>query len=355
MNKKNKTYSQFIVMVVILLLSSVGVGAVYKAARNRPPVVYDKLSPDVIARLNKLKLLHGGSLFTDAPIDPEKWDNKYDLGQNANDPWDKLEDSNFIIYYRNDVSGKWKNNAELTLKLANKSISDLARIFGKYIYPKDVNYRKLAIYLPPTSNGFEKTLEQMGHKPEGMSGVIGITLTLISPSGVYTDGIVIRSTTYDPSISYNNSYKVTVPHEMGHYVYMSLYDFNQEAHPLNWVVEGIAEHVASRSDQVKDAARIEFIDRNCSLVTDFPEETNSMYWAGESFFRFMSDSYGRQSVTDFIKNTYKMHASDALEQTFTGHDMKEEWVKALKKGAQADEMDVNMPDEDDALATNDDN
>lgn len=338
MNKKNKTYSQFIIMVLWLLVSAVGVGTVYQIARNRPPVVYGNLTPDQVDKFNRLLKDNGenGGQFINELFNLEDWDNASDLGAQESLDWVKLEDANFIVYYKEDLKGVWKQNAELTLRLANKAIPDLKSTFGRYIYPKDINGRKLPIYLPPTPSAYGNTIRSLTNGACGDGNSIGKTVYLISPSGFLAKGIVLKNSTFSTQELYQNSIICVLPHELSHYVYEASYDYNRGEAPLNWVSEGIADYVAQRSAQVQGTDSIAFIENLCRLGADFPEKSgnfnDNQYWAGESFFNFVKDRYGRSAVAKFIEKTYHTSVEDALSSVFEGQDMHNEWVEALKGG-----------------------
>ena len=335
MNKKHNTYIHFWLFIILMLASAVGMGVVYQTARNRPPIIYDRLTPEIIDSLNsqKARLSHLGAIFTDNPFSLNDWDNINDLGSNNSDNWEKVEDANFVVYYKADVENTWKSNAELTLKLANKTIPALKKTFGRYYYPADVKDRKLPIYLPPTPSQFSQTVRALGYSNTN-SDCIGITLYMVSPSGIICSGIVIKSTSYQPETETENSVFSVLPHEMSHYVYANAYDYNQQSTPLNWISEGVADYVAGRRTKIAGSDSILFINNKCHLEKDFPSReprfADAEYWAGESFFKFVKEKYGQQQVENFIKRTYDNDIKTALTVTFGGRDIHDEWVKSLQ-------------------------
>lgn len=330
-------------MVVLLLLSAVGTGVVYKAARRRPPVVYNNLSSDQLDRFNRMGQgeTDNGGHFTDEQFYYDEWDNDNDLGAKDSLNWKNVHDDNFIVYYKPDANGMWKQNAERVLKIANKSIPDLEKTFGKYYYPKDVNNRKLPIYLPSVPSAFSKVASELSSSAGRLSGVLGVTIYMVSPNGFLPKGIVVKSSVFDPSADIRNSIYCVLPHEMGHYVYAASYNYNSDNMPLNWVMEGVAEYVAQRNVQVRGADSISFIERNCELTSDFPESkgffVNNQYWAGESFFNFVGAKYGRSQVAKFVSATCNSSVPQALRTVFPGKDIRQEWIDFLKaKGGQVE-------------------
>lgn len=336
MINKQKKYGYFIGLMVVLVLSGVLVGSVYQIARNRPPLVYENLTPDAVATLNRLlqESQENGGQFTNELLNISDWDNESDLGAQDSLGWKKVEDGNFIVYYKEDAKNDWKRNAELVLRLANKSIPSLKNVFGKYTYPSDINGRKLPIYLPPTNTTYGETIALLGCPGSG-SGTLGITIYYVSQSGYLPKGIVLKKSVFDSQELVENSVFCVLPHELSHYVYSSLVEYSQATTLRNWVQEGVADFVASRNSQIQGSDSIAFIDQKCDLHRDFPETdglyVNSEYWAGESFFNFVKEKFGKEKVSEFIQKTYTTSVDSALNIAFQGKDMHAEWVSSLRK------------------------
>lgn len=342
MSRKHKTYGHFIAMVVVLILAAVGTSAVYKIARNRPPIAYGNLTPEAIDRLNKLRSeggIENGLQFITEQLDLVNWDNELDYGAQDSTGWASISDDNFIVYYKEDLNGVWKQNAQLTLKLANDAIPKMKKVYGKYTYPEDLHGRKLPFYLPTTPSSYLETNYKLYGGQFDADGSLGMTVSQVSMSGYLPKGIVLHKSIFDASTELENSAFVVVPHELSHYVYGSLYQYSADYSPVNWVEEGSADYTAERSGgvQVKGIDTISFINEKLDLRKDFPQQVGrfdiNQYWAGESFFNFVKDKYGKEMVTKFITNTYSMSIDSALIVTFPNKNMHNEWVNELSKNA----------------------
>jgi|GEM_PF-1919744 len=339
MNRKHKTYGHFIAMVVAMIVGAVGISAVYQTARNRPPIAYGNLSPESIAKFNKKMAEAGdqGSLFVLEQLVLSQWDNENDYGAQDTAGWTHIEDDRFIVYYKDDLNNVWKQNAQLTLRLANEAIPQMKAVFGKYTYPEDINGRKLPIYLPPTRSQYGETISILYGGPTDSEGSLGMTIYKVSQSGYLPMGIVLLKDLFDKNADFCNSLVVVLPHELSHYVYASLFQFSDDCVPMNWVKEGIADYVAGRNPQVQGQDSVDFIERYCDLKKDFPVEkgnfSNNQYWAGESFFNFIKEKYGKEKVNEFIQSTYTISIDSALLVTFPNKDMHREWVDGLKTNA----------------------
>ncbi|MBO4332137.1 MAG: hypothetical protein J5875_03130 [Paludibacteraceae bacterium] len=340
MNRKHKTYGHFFMMVIALVLAAVGTSAVYQIARNRPPIAYGNLSPEAIARFKKQMSKSGekGALFTIDQLNLAQWDNENDLGAQDTAGWSKIEDNNFIIYYKDDMQGVWKQKAKITLKLVNEAIPQMKEIFGSYTYPKDINDRKLPIYLPPTRSQYGQTINLLRNEPVDAESSLGITIYKVSQSGFLPLGIVIRNDVFDAD-NFQNSLVVVATHELTHYVYGSLFQFSDKLIPKNWVTEGIADYTAGRSPQVQGSDSINFINNYCDLLNDFPIEhgnfLDNQYWAGESFFDFVEEKYGKETVSKFIQTTYTTPIDSVILAVFpNSNNIHKEWVEAISKNAE---------------------
>lgn len=339
MKRKSRNFP-FLVVLIVFLLSSAIMGQMYKVGKNRPPVIYSEIPQSTIDWLRNIndklgQLTDQGIVFVSNG--PYNWDNDEDPGV-VEQQWSKIEDSNFIVYYKKDSHHVWEKRARDARLWADEAIIPLSNLMGKYYYPKDVNGRKLAIYLcdsQDTYNSLASTL--LGQKFSGGAGNTGVTIQQVGPNGCLTRGILINSSVYSGLFPPEEA-KRTLWHEMNHYVFFSSIDYGKQIHHFQWVSEGLANYFGNQSDpQITDPTKISFIDRYCFLDREFPTQSDNpndappQYWAGESFFKFLEQySQGKIGVAKFIGTLYENSTTQAIKNQFHGRDGHRLWVNSLR-------------------------
>lgn len=290
---------------VFLFLGSL-VGWLFQIGINRPPLKYADIplqTADWINSIAKKVPDQGISVKEQGPF---KWDNDDDYGNKMwNDTdWSKEEDANFIVYYIKDKESRWQGWAKDVLQEANTIIPELTSLMGKYLYPDDMNGRKLPIYLATTPELYQTTVNELMGSQNNAQGSVGIIITEVGPLGCLTHGIVLHPNCF--GYDHLNGYRKVLRHEMNHYVFFSLLNYEKNINHYLWMSEGLAEYFCDRHDQqqVSGADSVRFINENCLLDNEFPLEKNSAYWAGESFFRYMEKTKGKKFVKQFIDSAY---------------------------------------------------
>ncbi len=284
-------------------------GWVYKIGVNRPPLKYALIPESTIEYLRNLNNINPGQGFNLSDEGPMDWDNDEDFGQTASGDmkWRFEEDENFIVYYHKDKDALWQGYAQQVLKYADAAIPSMIDLMGRYYYPKDMNGRKLAIYLAESENVYNNTINQlMNTNPASRhTGSIGITIFSIGRTGCMTDGIVIHPDCFKDDPHGENGYYKVLLHEMNHYVFFSSLDYSKPIKHYLWVSEGIAEYYCQRNDgkQISSPEAIAFIEQKCALNSEFPLTDNSAYWAGESFYLHLGNQ-NEKRVKDFINLAY---------------------------------------------------
>ena len=319
------------VFVVFLALAFL-MGKVYQTGVNRPPLKY-ALIPD--GTLNYLKHLselggEGGGIIVRERGSGEEWSNKKDLGSREKTGWSKEEDDNFIVYYHRDKEALWQGRALNVLRCANQNIEPLAELMGRYIYPAEVNGRKLSIYLPQTDGEYISLQESMLQKKLKYDTSIGVTITTISVYGCKTEGILLR-----PSCFTQNQYSSVLLHEMNHYVYRSSIDYSKEIDCKKWQLEGTADFNSGEDKGILYTAeeKAECIEKYCFLNKEFPNKDNMCYWAGKSFLEYVESTYGRDKVKAMIQESYAKTTADVFASM--GWSEEEEhikWVEFVRSG-----------------------
>jgi hypothetical protein len=300
-----------------LLACAVALMVIYYLGRLRKPMRFPHIPQETSSWIQGLSD-KGNSLDVSLrDRGPYKWENEKDYGA-RNPEWSSVDDENFVVYYHPDEDNLWVFRAGDVLSWANRAIPDLERLMGRYPYPEYINHRKLAIYLPNTGPDYVSTINAITGDYVNSAGSIGMCVTSLGPLGAKNEGIVLHPNCFDKNTDRKDGAYVTLRHEMTHFVYYANLDYSRVLeHPL-WVVEGMAEFFCDRRPgKVSGMDSILFIKNRCSdLSSEFPDETNSSYWAGESFFNFTKEVCGPEAPSIFIGNLYSQNVIPALDTSF---------------------------------------
>ena len=291
--KKNFTF----VYVIIFLLCWIGIlGHLYDKGKTSKALIYAEIPEETIRFLDSLSNKMDLLIRYDPGIRPEDWKNRYNYGEDPATGLKKIEDDNFIIYF--DESKKETSKAEKILRWANDAIPELAGMLGKYPYPADVNGRKLPIYLADTDGEYLRIASILHGSPYKDLGSVGLYFSRYSRMGNLTIGILLRQ-----KIWTNDTYaREVLWHEMNHYGYFTLIEYDKAVRPYMWFYEGLAEYFSQSRTLKLTGYQIEQC-RNYTLSSTFPSY-NANYWGGESVYRFLEDKYGKEDVGTFIRGTY---------------------------------------------------
>lgn len=325
--------STIIGTVTAFLVLAAIIGKVYETGINRPPLKYAHIpsyTKDYIGELGNFK----GLGFTFSDLGPFDWENSEDIGQDQENGWQNEPDDNFIVYYKHDKQAVWQGHAQDVLLCARENTEYLKELFGKYYYAKDMNGRRLAIYLPDNDALYRHTVDTLlGKKGYNASSAAGVIITQVGPLGCLTKGIVLNPICFDKEnrITANN-YRRVLKHEMAHYVFFTSLDYGKNISHYQWVSEGIAEYFSfNRDNVVHSNDSINFIEKNCRLNGEFPLEMNSAYWAGESFFCYLEKKGGLDMVKQFLRKSYEM-ATDSIftSDSISVEALHREWVNDMR-------------------------
>jgi hypothetical protein len=285
MNTKKK--SLFIGLIVVSLISTF-ITFIFNS--DAPPVSDLKIPQSTIDFFKKIDDLGHTKFDWVDSLDIGDFDNDNDYDHN----FKKLEDENFIVYYR--PNNEEKVRAEKTLKYANQAIPELSDFFGKYYYAKDAKNRKLAIYLAVSEDDFAEISQEVGGST--VDWAAGLTFNSFSSDGeTICNGIVLNSMVQDGE---GTDLKKVVFHEMAHYNHFQCMDLIHKDVFMNWEVEGLASYFA------KDWNKIIPTDVNLndySLLRD-PENYIDSYWMGYHAFNVFEEKYDKEGFHTMLTESF---------------------------------------------------
>ena len=285
MNSKKK--SLFIGFIVVSLISTF----ITFIFNSDAPTVSDlKIPQSTIDFFKKIDDLGHTKFDWVDSLDIGDFDNDNDYDHN----FKKLEDENFIVYYR--PNNEEKVRAQKTLKYANQAVPELSDFFGKYYYAKDAKNRKLAIYLAVSEDDFAEISQEVGGST--VDWAAGLTFNSFSSDGeTICNGIVLNSMVQDGE---GTDLKKVVFHEMAHYNHFQCMDLIHKDVFMNWEVEGLASYFA------KDWNKIIPTDVNLndySLLRD-PENYIDSYWMGYHAFNVFEEKYDKEGFHTMLTESF---------------------------------------------------
>lgn len=329
----NKNKLKIIEIVIAFFIIALLVGKAYHIGMNRPPLRYANIPEVTKGYIRNVNQNNRDQGVTVSDIGPFDWENSKDLGQDKKETkeWEQVENENFIVYYQPDDNAVWQGHALNVLRNAQDNIEPLKDLFGVYFYPSDMNGRRLSIYLPATNAKFKETASKLLEQPNyDVTNVAGVTITEIGPLGCLTRGIVLGPDVFTVDPFGLNGFVKVLQHEMSHYVFFTALDYNQSVSHYLWLSEGIAEFFCRRHNerQVRGVDSITYISVNCQLDDEFPREAS--YWAGESFFLFVENDFGRRSVKTFLQTAYQCSTDSVFfRMGFQPDQLHRQWIEAL--------------------------
>jgi len=290
-----------------------------RKGKNSKALIYTEISLETIRFLDSISNHLDFLIRYDPRIQLKDWKNKNNYGEDKRTGLAKIEDNNFIVYFEKN-SNEELEKAKKTLKWANEGIPGLADLLGKYPYPADVNNRKLPIYLADTERKYEELAMLINGSPFKMIPSVGLYFSVYSRMGNLTLGILLS-----PVIWRSDNYAQEVLlHEMNHYVYFTLVEYDKAVRPFLWVSEGLADYF-SKTEKTLTPEQIQLC-LQYTLSGTFPN-FSANYWGGESVFRFMEDEYGKGHVRSFVIYTYSNTIDNATTASFGKrlNQIEEEW------------------------------
>ena len=303
----------WIIIIVIFIIGSVLTLFVYQGGKERSGILYAEIPQETVDFIKDLSNHLTDVLISFNPNPkPKDWDNGSNIGEDPQSGLLKFEDDYFIIYYHPSSL----KEAQLVKDFAHKAISPLTGICGRYYYPKDVNGRKLPIYLAHTKSEFVRLNNLLlgSTSKSDYTNVSGLYISQASSMGCLTKGIVINN---ELAFTSSNFAKVVVWHEMTHYVFFTALNYGVRLRLPMWSYEGIAEYVA------REGAKLSFTNREianmreqCNFEAAYFPYVYQNYQGGESIFRFMEKLYSKTGVTNFLQTLYAEGVSNSLDKNF---------------------------------------
>lgn len=241
-------------------------------------------------------------------LDFDSWNNRNDYGQDSLYVYEA--DSLFIIYSDRDD----KELMEKVRQYACNAVRPLEQLMGHYVYPSELNGRKLPLYLCSDTDNYQKVCCELAGDDD-YSKTWGLCIYSYSGVDVQTRGITLnygsmRKLSMSPEVDLN----ATIWHEMNHYVYFQSIDLSTELWMHTWLYEGLAEYFSSQikkqttalSSQEKSAA-----DRNHLNSSFTPFMFN--YSGGEIFYDYLEEAYGKDGVSRFVQGIYDKPVPEVLK------------------------------------------
>lgn len=268
--------------------------------RDAPPVSSLEIPQSTIDFFKKLSDLGHIKIKLVDSLEVNDYDNEKDYSDN----FKKLEDENFIIFYR-DSEEEYKR-ANQTLKYANEAIKPLSDFFGKYYFAKDANNRKLSIYLAISADDFGNISQKIGGSK--VDWAAGLTFNSFSSDGAKKcEGIILNSDVQD---QHTNSLKTVLFHEMAHYNHFQSMDFIHKDGFMNWEVEGLASYFAKDwNKQIPSSVNI----NNYNLKTN-PSDYADSYWMGYHVFDVFEEKYNKVRFKNMLTLSFSKSIEIAISE-----------------------------------------
>lgn len=286
-----------LIFLVFIIFSLFGTFITFIFNRDAPPVSALEIpqsTKDFFKRISDLG--HIKFDFVDS-LDLGDFDNNGDYSED----FKKLEDDNFIVYYHDNNNEL--SRAQKTLEYANMAIPELASFFGKYYYAKDVNNRKLSIYLTVSQNDFNETAINIGGS--SVDWAAGLTFNSYSSNGdKMCRGIILNSMVQDGE---STDLKKVVFHEMAHYNHFQCIDLIQKNDFMDWEVEGLAGYFAQDWNKEIPTG----IDFNAYSLQNDPSNYRDSYWMGYHAFG-LATSIGR--FKEILQQSYSSSLMKAIPE-----------------------------------------
>lgn len=271
--------------------------------KDAPPVSEFKIPDATIDFFKKLSDLSHIKISLVDSLKLDDYDNNKDYGSNEGD-FKKIEDDNFIIFYRN--ANQEFERANKTLEYANEAINPLSDFFGKYYYARDTKDRKLAIYLAISADDFGNISQKIGGSK--VDWAAGLTFNSFSSDGdKKCEGILLNSDVQDKGVT---DLKTVLFHEMAHYNHFQCLDLIHKIGFMNWEVEGLASYFAK--DWTKQIpSSIDINDYN--LKTD-PSNYADSYWMGYHVFAVFEEKYAKSGLKNMLTASFSKSLEVAIPE-----------------------------------------
>lgn len=337
MSMNKKVISRITTMVITLGVIALLIAKLYDIGTHRPNLVYRELSRVSIDWVNKLNGLDRKNIIKASKIGPFNWDNKSDIGQKRTDgKWDRVENDSTVVYYRKlreDFDAKEQERALKAQETADDIIRDLQFYMGTYHGPKDMNGRKLPIYLPKDDKQYKELLSKMGISTP-VKSTYSTSIIEIGPLGCQCKAIILHPDGFKKKNAEGEpEYIEALRREMAHYTYMTNLDFNQNTERYAWFVSGLVEYFAKDGQEITPLSpeKTKEIKQDFRLNDEFKTKDSQLPQdAGVSFIEYYKKTFGEAALSELIQMTYEMPVDSALKQMTVDLDsLKQQWIVSL--------------------------
>ena len=275
---------------------------IFNIGKDTPPLIDAKIPPETIEFFKKIPDYIGLKFRFNPNPDPSDW-GKYYVGDLLS-----VEDTCFIVYYVAADSAAERPKADLTLDIANAAIPHSFDVMKDYPYPSSQKNRKLPIYIANSDDAYQSIIKEIYGNDGGSS--VGIYIFEYSSLGAMALGIVLSPDAWTAfSDDRNESFRITLWHEMNHYIYYSNFKFATVSMPPLWFTEGLAEYFAGNESR-ESSVQKNNVD-SYSLEKDFLN--SDAYWVGYTAFLYMEASKGKTNVSNLINASYSQNLNSALQ------------------------------------------
>lgn len=256
------------------------------------------------------------------------------FGQNKvqynNSEWFYIQTKHFDIYY----SSGGEKIAEFTASVSEKALAQIH---------KDFNYQinnRISLIIYNSHNEFQETNVTDQYTGQGVGG--------------FTEPF--KNRVVFPFEGSYEKFRHVIHHELVHAVMQDLYYGGSIQNVItkgitlqlpHWYMEGTAEFFSQGWETNTDM----FI-RNAILSESLPDINQLTgylgYRGGQSVFKYISDTYGRQKLSELVNKVQSLGSVEAALKATVGlniEDLNERWKKSLKKEYWPDIAVKNDPDE----------
>jgi hypothetical protein len=298
------------VVALILLCWVALLGALYEKGKAPGALLYARIPEETVRFLDNLSEQLDLFLRFDPHIRPKDWQDRLNCGEDPETGLMKIEDDCFVVYF--NQGSKPAAQAEKILQWAHEAIPGSEALMGKYPFPADVNQRKLPVYLAGDKEQYTALATRLngGTPVQKTNSTVGLYFSRYSRMGNLTVGILIAPGVWES----DQQAREVLWHEMNHYVYFTLIEYDKNVRPCMWVYEGLAEYFSQERTLQLSRRQVEMC-RRYTLSGTFPDYIAN-YWGGESVYRFMEAHYGETKLKDFIRHTYVHPTDESLTVTF---------------------------------------
>jgi hypothetical protein len=271
---------------------------------NLVPLKDAQIPPETIEFFKRIPDYIGLKFRFNPNPDPSNWGKYYDGDLLS------VEDTCFIVYYVAADSAVERPKADLTLELAHAAIPHSFNVMQNYPYPYTQKGRKLPIYVANSDDAYKNIIMEIYGDDSGNS--VAVYIFEYSSFGAMALGIVLSPEAWTAfSDDTTESYRITLWHEMNHYIYYAYFNFATVSIPPLWFTEGLAEYFAGNESRKKSVRKNKLNDY--SLEKDFLN--SDAYWVGYTAFLYLEENKGKANVSNLIKASYNQNLNSALRSS----------------------------------------